>query len=108
MKQLLFIYNPVAGRQKVKAQLASILDIFAAEGYLTTVFPTRQGIQPKICCKRAQQFAAYLRLYMNFGAAAAAPRAFPQVAIVASGIGGYTTANLLQSQRLKCSIFAVV
>lgn len=41
MKRLLFIYNPNAGRQKAKAHLAAILDAFAAQGYLVTVFPTR-------------------------------------------------------------------
>lgn len=41
MKRLLFIYNPNAGRQKVKTHLASILDAFSAQGYLITVYPTR-------------------------------------------------------------------
>lgn len=41
MKQLLFIYNPNAGRQKVKNNLYPILDVFATSGYLTTVFPTQ-------------------------------------------------------------------
>ena len=41
MKRLLLIYNPNAGRQKVKPHLAAILDVFAAEGYLTTVYPTQ-------------------------------------------------------------------
>ena len=41
MKRLLFIYNPNAGRQKAKSNLSTILDIFSAAGYLTTVCPTR-------------------------------------------------------------------
>lgn len=41
MKRLLFIYNPNAGRQKVRTHLASILDVFSAQGYLITTFPTR-------------------------------------------------------------------
>ena len=41
MKRLLFIYNPNAGRQKVKTHLSAILDVFAAEGYLITVYPTK-------------------------------------------------------------------
>lgn len=41
MKRLLLIYNASAGRQKVKLMLPSILDVFAQEGYLTTVVPTQ-------------------------------------------------------------------
>lgn len=41
MKRLLLIYNASAGRQKVKAMLPDILDVFAREGYLTTVVPTQ-------------------------------------------------------------------
>ncbi len=41
MKRLLFIYNPLAGRQKVTNHLASIIDIFSAEGWLVTVYPTK-------------------------------------------------------------------
>lgn len=40
MKRLLFIYNPNAGRQKVKSNLSAILDVFSANGYLVTVYPT--------------------------------------------------------------------
>lgn len=41
MKRLLLIYNASAGRQKVKTMLPDILDVFAHEGYLTTVVPTQ-------------------------------------------------------------------
>lgn len=41
MKRLLFIYNSNAGRQKVKGMLSDILDVFAREGWLTTVAPTQ-------------------------------------------------------------------
>lgn len=41
MKRLLFLYNPHAGRQKIKSHLSAILDVFAAEGYLITAYPTR-------------------------------------------------------------------
>lgn len=41
MKRLLLIYNANAGRQKVKTMLPDILDVFAREGYLTTVVPTQ-------------------------------------------------------------------
>lgn len=41
MKRLLLIYNPTAGRQKVKTMLPTLLDVFAQNGYLTTVYPTK-------------------------------------------------------------------
>lgn len=41
MKRLLLIYNASAGRQKVKAMLPDLLDVFAREGCLTTVVPTQ-------------------------------------------------------------------
>lgn len=40
MKRLLYIYNPNAGRQRSKAVLADVLDVFAAQGYTMTVHPT--------------------------------------------------------------------
>lgn len=39
--KLLFVYNPKAGKAKIRNYIADILDIFAAEGYEITVFPTR-------------------------------------------------------------------
>lgn len=41
MKRLLLVYNASAGRQKIKAMLPGLLDIFARQGYLTTVVPTQ-------------------------------------------------------------------
>ena len=41
MKRLLLIYNASAGRQRIKTMLPDILDIFAQEGWLTTVVPTQ-------------------------------------------------------------------
>lgn len=41
MRKLLFIYNPHAGKGLVRGKLAALLDIFAAAGFLTTVWPTR-------------------------------------------------------------------
>lgn len=40
MKRLLFIYNPTAGRQRVKTMLSEILTVFAQEGYEITIRPT--------------------------------------------------------------------
>ena len=42
MKKLLFIYNPNAGRQRVRTHLAAILDVFASQDYLITAFPTQK------------------------------------------------------------------
>lgn len=41
MYQLLFIYNPNAGKGQIKTELPNILDIFVKEGYLPTVYPTQ-------------------------------------------------------------------
>ena len=40
-KKLLFIYNPKAGKAKIKNKLADILDIFVRAEYEVTVFPTQ-------------------------------------------------------------------
>lgn len=41
MKKMLFIYNPHAGQGKVAGKLGAILDSFAQNGYVTTVYPTQ-------------------------------------------------------------------
>ena len=40
MKQLLFVYNPTAGRQRAKVILSDVLTVFAQQGYEITVRPT--------------------------------------------------------------------
>lgn len=40
-KKMLFIYNPKAGKAKIRNKLADILDIFAREEYEITVCPTQ-------------------------------------------------------------------
>ncbi|MBQ6892898.1 MAG: YegS/Rv2252/BmrU family lipid kinase [Clostridia bacterium] len=51
-KKLLFIVNPVAGKKKIKNFLLDVLDIFADEGYASTVMVTgRRG--------DATRFASY-------------------------------------------------
>jgi YegS/Rv2252/BmrU family lipid kinase len=43
-KKVLFVYNPRAGKERIKNKLADILEIFAAGGYEVTVYPTgKQG-----------------------------------------------------------------
>lgn len=42
-KKLLFVYNPKAGKAKIKSRLADVLDIFAKAGYEMTVCPTQKS-----------------------------------------------------------------
>ncbi len=42
MKQVLFIYNPNAGKEMLKPKLADILDIIVKAGYEVTVYPTQE------------------------------------------------------------------
>lgn len=41
MKKLLFIFNPAAGRGKIKAKLFEVINTFVKYGYKVTVFPTQ-------------------------------------------------------------------
>ena len=47
MKQLLFVYNPKAGRQRAKTMLSDVLTVFAQEGYQITVRPTKKSYAKK-------------------------------------------------------------
>ena len=38
---MLCLYNPTAGKGRVTADLAAVLDVFTKAGYLTTVYPTQ-------------------------------------------------------------------
>ncbi len=40
-KKLLFIYNPRAGKEKIRSNLLDIIDIFAKADYEITVYPTQ-------------------------------------------------------------------
>mgnify|MGYP002510481296 CR=1 FL=1 len=52
-KKLLFVYNPKAGKAQIRNKLADILDIFAKEGYESTVVPTqKRGDARKIVASR--------------------------------------------------------
>ncbi len=41
-KKLLFVYNPKAGKEKIRGNLADVLETFAREDYELTVVPTRR------------------------------------------------------------------
>ncbi len=57
MKKMLFIYNPKAGRGRIRAELADILDIFASGGYEITIAPTRKnGDASRIAAEREEDF----------------------------------------------------
>ncbi len=56
-KKLLFVYNPKAGKAKIKSKLADILDIFAKSGYETTVFPTQyKGEAEQLMESRSKEY----------------------------------------------------
>ncbi len=41
MKKLLFIFNPTAGKSKIKTKLVEILDVFVKAGYMPVAYPTQ-------------------------------------------------------------------
>lgn len=41
MKNLLFIFNPTAGKSKINTKLSDILDIFVKAGYMPVAYPTQ-------------------------------------------------------------------
>ncbi len=57
MKRMLFIYNPRAGRGRIREELADILDIFASGGYEITIAPTQKnGDASRIAAEREADF----------------------------------------------------
>lgn len=56
-KKLLFIYNPKAGKAKIRNKLADILDIFVKAEYETTVYPTQgKGDARRIMAERSRDY----------------------------------------------------
>lgn len=56
-KKMLFIYNPRAGKSRIRARLADILDIFAAADYELTVCPTRARDEAReLVCTRQRDY----------------------------------------------------
>ena len=56
-KKLLFIYNPRAGKEKIRSNLLDIIDIFAKADYEITVYPTQsQGDGRKAVVERKKKF----------------------------------------------------
>lgn len=54
-ERLLFIYNPNAGRAKIKSQLSGILSIFAKAGYEIIACPTQQKDDARLIAKEYAQ-----------------------------------------------------
>ena len=56
-KKLLFIYNPRAGKEKIRSNFLDIIDIFAKADYEITVYPTQsQGDGRKAVVERKKKF----------------------------------------------------
>lgn len=43
MKKMMFIYNPQAGKEKIREHLSEIIEIFSEEGFDVTIIPTRKS-----------------------------------------------------------------
>lgn len=57
MKKILFIFNPTAGRGRVKSRLFEIVDTFVKFGYKVSVYPTQQkGDAISILAKDKDQY----------------------------------------------------
>ena len=57
MKKLLFIFNPTAGRGKLKSKLFDIIDSFIKHGYRVQVYPTQyKGDATSLIIKEAEQY----------------------------------------------------
>ena len=54
-KKMLFIYNPEAGKGRIKASLFEIIDIFTKGGYLTSAYPTQERGD---CTRMINEFAS--------------------------------------------------
>jgi YegS/Rv2252/BmrU family lipid kinase len=57
MKKLLFVFNPTAGRGKLKSKLFDIVDCFIKHGFRVQVYPTQQkGDATSIVMKEPDQY----------------------------------------------------
>lgn len=57
MKNLLFIFNPAAGRGKIKGKLFEIINAFVKHGYKVTVYPTQnKGDATKIIAREVDSY----------------------------------------------------
>ncbi len=57
MKRLMFVYNPKAGKAKIRAHLADIVEIFDRAGFSVAIRPTRRkGDTTRILNRHAEDF----------------------------------------------------
>ncbi|MBO4750772.1 MAG: acylglycerol kinase family protein, partial [Lachnospiraceae bacterium] len=55
---MLFVYNPRAGKERIRENLAEILELFAERGYEMTVVPTQARDEARQVVKdRSKDFA---------------------------------------------------
>ena len=52
MKKMLFVYNPRSGKGLIRNHLSAILELFSANGYEITVYPTKKGLDASDIIKR--------------------------------------------------------
>ena len=57
MKNLLFIFNPLAGKGSIRGHLPGVLDAFTKAGYLVTAYPTQsKGDAARVAAELGGQF----------------------------------------------------
>ncbi len=66
MKNMLFLYNPIAGKGQVKSKLADVVDLFVKAGYDVQIYPT-QAYRDAYRKVRAYPEGAYDRVVCSGG-----------------------------------------
>ncbi|MDE7277815.1 MAG: hypothetical protein K2N98_13355, partial [Lachnospiraceae bacterium] len=62
-KNMLFIYNPKAGKAQIKSNLLDIIDIFVKAGYEVTAYPTQgPGDAVRAVRQRRDGYVSYKHL----------------------------------------------
>lgn len=57
MKKLLFIFNPTAGKSKIRTKIVEVLDIFVKAGFMPTAYPTQcRGDAKKIIMENSEEY----------------------------------------------------
>lgn len=57
MKKMLFVYNPHAGKEAIKAKLSDVLEVFMEAGYEVTIYATKQRLDgTRIVKSRGEDF----------------------------------------------------
>lgn len=57
MRKLLFIYNPRAGKERIRSNLLDIIDIFTKAGFMVTTYPTQgRGDARRVVAGRKEEY----------------------------------------------------